>query len=208
MVTRKSAMLPSTDRAELACLFTDDAILKVVEMRDRAKAEAAAAKKAAGPEVEYLVVKRVNPLVAQVFTKLGYGTASERSEVRYLPGWQTERLTAKGSVFAHSAEEATLKAQRRALGDKKGTLDADEAAYWANHLAQGTWGHGKYAAQAAPVRAIAVQDLSKCPVKGDVPVTPDIKKLQQRIDYWSKDGDKEMVKALKGMLRDAMRIKA
>ena len=212
MVTRKSAVLTSGESAETVDLFSDAAIQAEVQRWAARKAKAEAEKKTAKSDVEYLVIKRIAPLVTKVFTKMGTVEtvreilANARTEQRYQPGWQVNRLTAKSTVWASSPEEATLKAQRRALGDRHEKLDAEECAYWTNHLAQGTWGYGKYAAQAAPIKAVAVKDLSDLPVTGKIPATPDLADLDRRIAYWTKDGDKEMVKALKAQRRDVMKI--
>lgn len=207
MVTRKSAVLPLAEADELADLFSARAIKAQVEELEREKAAKAQAKVKAGAEREFLVVKRVFPIATRVYTQLSpRGTGDEGTQVSYHPGWTNLRQSAKQVIWAVSAEDAILKAQQRTLGDRHGTLSADEAAYWTAHLSRGEWAGTDHSAQAAPYRAVEVQDLSKCPVKGDIPVTPDIADLMRRIAFWEADGDKEMVKALRGMLRDAKRI--
>ena len=208
MVTRKSAAIPQAEADELADLFSDRAIKAQVEEREREKAAKAQAKLQAGAEREYVVVKRVFPLATKVHTQLSpSGTGDEGTQQAYHPGWTHLRQSAKQVIWAISAEEAVLKAQQRTLGDRHNTLSADEAAYWTAHLSRGEWAGTDHAAQAAPFRAVEVEDLSKCPVKGDIPITPDLADINARITFWEQDGDKEMVKALRGIRRQMMHIK-
>jgi len=198
MVTRKSAVMPSSERAAIEADFW-------AEVKETSQTISSA--KHGQPDVEYSLTSMVG-------------------KIRQSDGELTVKLYER-RAFGQTEESVVTDAIRRAFGDRHGKLTADECRYWSgllawqgnqevvlaekgmdwdNRLESGYWdavtesvGQG-YAAQAAPFKAVEVEQQTAADLKAQEETQRAHEELKARWVSVRADGD--------NLLMDCVRAEA